>query len=56
MAYIRDMLQVKTLERKLGRELTEEEMNGEKAVRYKVNGVIFYERIKRYPLVVFYSK
>jgi len=57
MEFIRDMFQVKRLERILGRRLTELEMSGEKAVKYrKEDGQMAYERIKKYNIRDFYTK
>lgn len=55
--WIRDPFQVKRLEQKLGRKLSEAELEGEAPVRVKdANGKVKLEWIKRYNIRDFYGE
>jgi hypothetical protein len=56
-SYISDPFQVKRLEKLAKRKLTELELAGEEAVRFKdVNGKVHFEWIRKYNFKDFYSR
>lgn len=57
MMFIRDQLQIKTIQRILNRNLTRAEMSGSKPIQYRdQNGEVRITRIKLYPLSYFFTK
>ena len=56
-SYIRDVFQIKRLEKKVGRKLSTAELEGEFPVRYKdSNGRIVQEYVKKFNAKDFYGK